>query len=286
MKVATKKRIRIVTDSSSDIRDLDGIEFASAPLKIITSLKQYVDDPQLDAAQMAIELSEYKGKSSTSCPNSADWLAAFGDAELIICLTITATLSGSYNSAMLAKREYEEAHPDRRVYVMNSLSTGPEMMLIAEKARELAIGDLEFEQICSELETYSSGTGLIFVLESIKNLANNGRVSPIIAKMTGILGIRLIGKASDVGDLEQLSKCRGEKKTIEATIEHLIELGYAGGKLRIAHCLNENAASTLASLLKNRFPSADISVYKCGGLCSFYAEKGGMLVGFEKNKRS
>ena len=280
--VTTKKRIKIVTDSSADITALEGIEFASAPLKIITAQKEYVDNPDLDAAQMATELSEYKGKSSTSCPNTSDWLAAFGDAELIICITITATLSGSYNSALIAKREYEEAHPDRRVVVINSLSTGPEMLLIAEKARDLAKKDAEFDEICEKLDEYAKTTGLLFMLESIKNLANNGRVSPIVAKMTGILGIRLLGRASNVGDLEALNKCRGERKTLETIVERLLEFGYDGGKLRIAHCLNEAAGKSLAELVENRFPGADILIYKCGGLCSFYAEKGGMLVGFER----
>ena len=280
--VTTKKRIKIVTDSSADITALDGIEFASAPLKIITAQKEYIDTPDLDAEQMAIELSEYKGKSSTSCPNTSDWLAAFGDAEHIICITITATLSGSYNSALIAKREYEKTHPDRRVFVLNSLSTGPEMLLLAEKARELASEDIEFDEVCENLNEYAKTTGLFFMLESIKNLANNGRVSPIVAKMTGILGIRLLGRASDVGDLEALNKCRGERKTLETIVERLTEFGYAGGKLRIAHCLNKEAGETLAKLIRNKFPNADILIYKCGGLCSFYAEKGGMLVGFER----
>ena len=280
--VTTKKRIKIVTDSSADITALDGIEFASAPLKIITAQKEYIDTPDLDAEQMAIELSEYKGKSSTSCPNTSDWLAAFGDAEHIICITITATLSGSYNSALIAKREYEETHPDRRVFVLNSLSTGPEMLLLAEKARELASEDIEFDEVCENLNEYAKTTGLFFMLESIKNLANNGRVSPIVAKMTGILGIRLLGRASDVGDLEALNKCRGERKTLETIVERLTEFGYAGGKLRIAYCLNKEAGEALAKLIRNKFPNADILIYKCGGLCSFYAEKGGMLVGFER----
>ena len=282
MMVTTKKRIKIVTDSSADITGLEGIEFASAPLKIITAQKEYVDNADLDAAQMATELSEYKGKSSTSCPNTNDWLTAFGDAELIICITITATLSGSYNSALIAKREYEVAHPNRRVFVFNSLSAGPELLVLAEKARELAETDMDFDSICDELDKYSQKTGLLFMLESIKNLANNGRVSPIAAKMTGILGIRLVGRASNVGDLEMLSKCRGERKALESIVDHLTELGYAGGKLRITHCLNQNAGESLAALVKAKYPNADVSLSKCGGLCSFYAEKGGIMLGFEK----
>ncbi len=274
---------KIVTDSSSDLLSLEGADFGVAPLKIITSEKEYTDDASLNSEQMAIDMQSYNGRSSTSCPNTADWLSAFGDADEIFCVTITATLSGSYNSAMIAKREYEEAHPDRRVFVLNSLSTGPEMILIIEKIRALIDENKSFDDICNEVEAYSKTTGLLFVLESLKNLANNGRVNPIVAKMAGILGIRLVGKASDRGDLEPLSKCRGERKALETAFEHMTAAEYSGGKIRVGHCLNKSAAEALGDIIAAKFPKADIDIYKLGGLCSFYAEKGGIIIGFEKN---
>ena len=123
------------------------------------------------------------------------------------------------------------------------------------------------------------------MLESMRNLANNGRVNPLIAKAAGLLGIRVVGKASDKGDLEPLDKCRGEGNALTAIVSRMIELGYAGGRIRIAHCLNPQAAGKLQNLIKTKFPDADIEIYPTGGLCSFYAEKGGLLVGFEKEHR-
>jgi len=131
-------------------------------------------------------------------------------------------------------------------------------------------------------DVYLKKTGLLFMLESMKNLSNNGRVSPIAAKMAGILGIRVIGKASDRGDLEMLNKCRGVSKAISTMVENMKELGYRGGKVRIAHCFNEEAGNKLKELILKVYKDANIVLYRCGGLCSFYAEKGGMLVGFEK----
>ena len=277
------KKIKIVTDSSSDLMTLDGVAFATAPLKIITAERQYVDDERLDTREMVTDLYSYRGKSSTSCPNIGDWLEVFDDAEWIFCVTITGTLSGSFNSAMNAKRTYEEEYPERRVFVIDSLSTGPEIILIIEKLKELIVQGLDFDEICNSITEYSKKTGLIFMLESLKNLANNGRVSPIVAKLAGILGIRLVGKASDKGDLEPLSKCRGEKNALETIVKQLKELGYGGGEVRITHCLNEAAANSLRSLILSDYPNARIEILPCRGLCSFYAERGGLLVGFEKN---
>ena len=274
--------VRIVADSSGDLMGPKRIPFASAALKICTAEKEYVDDENLDVKQMVDDLGSYKGKSSTSCPNVSDWLEAFGDAQHVFCVTITSSLSGSYNSAMLAKKSYMEDHPDRKVHVVNSLSTGPEMYLIIEKLEELIIGGAEFEQVAEETEKYCKNTGLLFMLQSMKNLANNGRVSHIAAKMAGILGIRALGKASDKGELEMLEKCRGEKRSLEAIIEHMKKLGYKCGKVRIAHCFNESFAESLKGKLCELFKSIDVMVYSCRGLCSFYAETGGILVGFEK----
>ena len=275
-------KIRIVADSSANLTEITGMDFASAPLKITTAVKEYVDNESLDAEAMATDLLSYKGKSTTSCPNTEDWLRAFGDAEQIFCMTITAALSGSYNSAMLAKRRYEESHPDRKVFVLNTLSTGPEMGLIAEKLCELAKSGADFDSICRDIEDYSQKTGLLFVLESLKNLANNGRVNSIVAKMAGILGIRIVGKASDKGELEQMNKCRGERKAIDTVIEHLKAFGLSKGKVKIDHCLAETTANTLKENILSQFPEASVTVSKCKGLCSFYAEKGGILIGFEK----
>ena len=273
---------KIVADSSADLLSLSDIPFCSAPLKIVTADRQYVDDADLDVAAMVQDLATYRGRSSTSCPNPEDWLGAFGDAEYVFCITITGTLSGSYNAAMLAKRLYEQAHPERRVFVINSLSTGPEMALIIDKMRQKILEGCDFDEVCRAATDYSSKTGLLFMLESMKNLANNGRVKPIVAKMAGILGIRVIGRASDRGDLEMLDKCRGEKKALDTIVERLRAFGFKGGRVRICHCLNEQAATALRDRILESFADARVEIDRCLALCSFYAERGGLLVGFEK----
>ncbi len=272
---------KIVADSSADLKSLGSFPYASAPLKIITSEKEYVDDADLNVEGMVMDLLSYKGKSSTACPGVGDWLETFGDAERIFCLTISGSLSGSYNSARMAKQDYEEKHPDRRVHVIDTLSTGPEMKLIMEKIIELVQAGADFDTICTEIESYRKRTHLLFMLESLKNLANNGRVNVAVAKVIGLLGIRMVGKASDEGTLQPLDKCRGEQSALRAIVKRLYEMGYQGGKLCISHCLNEAAALQLKAQILKDFISAKIEIYKTGGLCSFYAEKGGMLIGFE-----
>lgn len=274
-------RFKIVADSSADVLNFPHIPYASVPLKINTTASEYVDDASLDVALMVEEIKNTKGKSGTSCPNIHDWLEAFGDAENVFAITITSNLSGSYVAAVQAKEEYEESHPGAKVHVFDSLSTGPEMLLIMEKLRQLIEEGLDFEKIKELTIEYMKDTHLLFSLESLTNLARNGRVSPAVAKIAGVLGIRVVGKASDVGTLEQLHKCRSEKKAVETLAEEMINMGFRGGKVRIDHCFNPKAADKLKEKILETFPKSDVQIGVTRGLCSFYAELGGMLIGFE-----
>lgn len=274
-------KIRIVADSSADLQTTEDKSLVSVPLKIITDNKEYIDDDTLDTKVMTEELAEYKGKSGSACPGVGDWLEAFGDSEWVFGITITSNLSGCYNSAMVAKETYESEHPQCKVYIIDSLSTGPEMKIIVEKLQALISEGKEFDEICEMIESYRKKTFLLFCLKSLTNLANNGRVSPAVAKIAGILGIHVVGRASEEGTLEQKDKTRGEKKAILTLLKNMKDMGYRGGKVIIDHCFNENAAIQLKELIKKEFANADIRIGKTGGLCSFYAEQGGLLVGFE-----
>lgn len=278
------RTIKIVADSSGNLLTLPEVPFASAPMKVITTDQEFIDDKNLDVNSFVEYFDTYKGKSRTSCPNTADWLAAFGDGDDIFCITITSGLSGAYNAACMAKQMYEQEHPGRRVHVIDTLSTGPEMALLIEELGAHIKAGRTYDEILPLISPYLKSTGLLFMLGSLKNFAANGRVSPAIAKITGILGIRIVGKASDKGTLEPLHKCRGEQKSLDAIFSHIKKDGFSEGKVRIAHCRNDSAANQLKGMILSEFPKADIKIIPCLGLCCYYAENGGMLVGYEKNK--
>ena len=276
------RKIKIAADSSANVLQLTGVAFASAPLKMIAGEKEFVDNDALDVRSMVDWFDGYKDRSKTSCPNPGDWLEAFGDADEIFCVTITSGLSGSYNSASVAKQMYEAEYPGKKVCVIDSLSAGPELVLLIEKLEALIAQGLSFEEISHQIKEYQQHTGLIFMLESLKNFAANGRVSPAVAKIAGVLGIRIVGKASEQGTLEPMDKCRGVNKSLTSVVENMKKMGWVRGKVRIAHCFNEEAAQELGQRLRAQFPQVEIKIHPCRGLCSYYAEKGGLLVGYEK----
>ena len=271
--------IKLVMDSAADLVAMEGVDFACAPLKVCTAEREFIDNDVTDAADMVDYLAAYKGRSSTSCPNVEDWLSAFGEAEEILCFTITGGLSGSYNAACTARRLYEETHPNRRVAVVDSLTAGPEIALMAEYARGLVLEGRSLTEILQALGEYR--TELVFVLESLKNFANNGRVSKTAAAAAGFLGIRAVGRASEQGTLEMITKARGENKALDAVMEGLAKYGYKGGRVAIHHCQAEGTVCRLTERIRDAYPTAEITVRPTRVLCSYYAERGGFLVGFE-----
>lgn len=274
-------KIKIVADSSANLNALDRVDFTSAPLKIIAGEKEYTDVETLDVAGMLKDLREYKGKSSTACPGVGDWLEAFEGADEVYGVAITSNLSGCYNAAAIAAEEYMAANPGAKVFILDSLSTGPEMELILEKYRELIEAGKSFEEICAAIQEYSKQTHLIFSLESLNNFARNGRINPAVAAAVGFLGIRIVGKASAEGTLEPMHKCRGEKKALQQLMTCMKEMGFQGGKVRLAHSYNPEAADKFAGMIREQYPDCEITIRLNRGLCCYYAEEGGLLVGFE-----
>ncbi len=269
----------IVTDSSSNVLSMAG-SYACVPLKIRTD-REYVDDQNLDVAAMVEDLKNFKEKSGSSCPNVGEWLEAFGDAQEIFCVTITKNLSGSYNAARQAAQAYMEEHPGRKVFIFDSLSAGPELMMIVDKIRQCEAEGWDFETTREKVLDYHNHTHTLFCLESMMNLARNGRVPVAVAKVAGMLGIRIIGTAAG-GRIEPIHKPRGAKKATQLMVESVKERGFFNGaRMRIAHCFAETQTREFMEAIRAEFPDTIFTLEPTTALCSYYAEEGGIIVGFE-----
>ena len=274
---------KIVADSGCDYRQLAtpaiDTTFVSVPLTIQVADQVFIDDASLDIDKMMETMYATSEASKSACPSPDDYLRAFEGAKHIF--VVTGTLSGSQNSAQLAKNLYLEEHPDTQIHVIDSLSAGGEVDLIVEKINDLIDQGLSFEEVVEVITTYQEKTKLLFVLAKVDNLVKNGRLSKLIGTVVGLLNIRMVGEASETGTLELLQKARGAKKSLQAACEELLKTGYAGGRIVMAHRSNEKFCQQLSELLREKFPQAEIKIIPTSGLCSFYAEEGGLLMGYE-----
>ena len=120
----------------------------------------------------------------------------------------------------------------------------------------------------------------MFALKKVENFAKNGRVNPLVARLATALDIRIVGQASDGGELQLLQKVHGEKRALHQLLKNMIAAGFAGDMVRLRHTANPEAAQKLADEIKKSFPDCNIRISENRGLCSYYCERGGILVGF------
>ncbi|WP_373774248.1 DegV family protein [Streptococcus ferus] len=276
---------KIVADSGCDLKEIPNLapdtSYERVPLTIQVGNQVFVDDLELDIDNMMATMYASSAAASSACPNPEAYANAYQSADKLFVLTITGTLSGSQNSAQLAKQFLLERYPDKQIHVIDTLSAGGEIdLLVLELNRLIGLG-LSFEEIVERISAYQEKTKLLFVLAKVDNLVKNGRLSKLVGKVVGFLNIRMVGEASSQGTLELLQKARGQKSAVAATFSEMQKAGYAGGKVVIAHSNNPKICQQLDGVIKAQFPQADISVMKTSGLCSFYAEDGGILLGYE-----
>ncbi|HFU4122608.1 TPA: DegV family protein [Streptococcus suis] len=279
------KKWKIIADSGCDYRQLDQLapnaEFISVPLTVQIGAETFVDQADLDIDKMMEVMYASSEAASSACPSPQAYQAAFEGADQIIVVTLTGTLSGSFNSARVARDMYLEEHPDAKIHLIDSLSAGGEMDLLVTEINRLISSGLEFEEVVSAITTYQENSKLLFVLAKVDNLVKNGRLSKLVGTVVGLLNIRMVGEASSEGKLELLQKARGHKKSVTAAFEEMKKAGYKGGRIIMAHRNNDKFFQQFSDLVKENYPNAIVEEVATSGLCSFYAEEGGLLMGYE-----
>ena len=272
---------KIVSDSSSNVYELSGANYTTVPMKIIAGEREFVDTPALDLHGMVTYLKSYKGKSGSSCANAQEWLDAFEGADAAFGVTISKNLSGSFNAAQQAAEEYMEQNPGKKAYIFDSLAAGPQQAMLCDKLAELIAAGYDYDTIVEKALDYHNHTHILFCLESMTNLARNGRVNPAVAKIANAIGIRVCGDVKG-GEIVPVHKPRGEKTATAVLVDMLGERGYEDGKLiRVAHCFGEKNAQNFKAAVLAKYPNANMVIEHTTGLCSFYAEAGGLMIGFE-----
>lgn len=276
----------IVVDSGCDRKCLpagapDGIDFTRAPLNLDIGEKTFVDDFDLDIDSFMKEMYAYSGKTGSAAPSPSSYFEAYEKSENVFVITITSALSASYSSSLIAADMFRSQYPERNIHVLDSKSTGSEMSLFVRKLTDLIGEGLEFDEIATAIDEYSQKTHILFILQSLSNLVKNGRVSKLSGSIAGVLGIKALGFANELGQIIVRDKSRGKTKIYDKTIEEMKVLGFAGGRVILTHCHNMPMVEYVSSKLLAMYPDCDIEVLTTSGLCSYYSEEGGLLIGFE-----
>ncbi len=275
---------QIVADSACDMREkdlaCDEVAFSTVPFTLQIGETAYVDEETLDIAEMVEAMEACPTACRSACPSAQAWLERFKQAEKTIVMTISGNLSGSLNSALAAKDMLLEKWETKKVAILDSLSTGPEMALCLQHVKEWIKNGHPMESVTEKAEEFLQKCKTSFALCSFDNLVKNGRMSRLTGFIARKLGMWGIGIASDEGTIAIKGKSRGALKAITLILEDMKERGFTGGEVAISHCFNEDMARRLKAGILEIWNTAKVSILKTRGLDSFYAERGGLIVAF------
>lgn len=274
----------VVVDSCCDLTpEMRGSElFHSVPLTISVGDSVFRDDADLDTQILTDAMAMCQEASHTSCPSPADYLSAYeryeGDLYVV---TLSAALSGSYNSAWQASRLFLEDHPGRNIHVFNSRSASSGETLIAAKAAHLAAGGLSFAEVVRETEAYIRGMNTLFVLENLDNLRKGGRLTRVQALLTNALRVKLVMGSTPEGEI-----CKhGQALSVRQALNKLVEIvsrdeSHRGKVFCISHCLCRERAEQLSMLVKKSCDFSKVLITDTRGISSFYANTGGIVTAY------
>lgn len=275
--------LNLVSDSSCDLfsGELSSpcARLTVVPMCLHVGGQDYPDLPELNIPELLDKLAQYP--SSSACPSPAAFADAFEQGDETVCVTISANLSGAYNAAMAARNLVLAEHPEKKIFVLDSLATSGVMILLLRKAAELAQQGLPFEELCEKLLEYRSSTKICFTLEHFDNLVKNGRMPPLAGTLLQTLGIRIIADATPQGTIHIAKKARGEAHTARAIAQLMNDAkDCTGCHVIICHCQNPAGAERLRSVIEAQTAASSVEILDCHGLTSFYAMDQGLIISY------
>ena len=275
---------KVIVDSCCDLTPslLREDDFLSVPLSIRVGGKVFVDDRDLDRAELLWRMKESEAAPQTACPAPAQYLDAFAcGADDLYVITLSALLSGSHNSAQQARQLWLEEHPESHVHIFNSCSASSGEVLLALKVRELAASGLPFQTVVQEATRFCQEMQTLFVLESLENLRKNGRLTGLQSVVTSALRIKLLMGATPEG---QICK-KGQAMSMKQALSKMAELmakdpGHQGKLLVVTHCDCLERAFQLKEMVRGSCGFSDVFVCEAGGVSTVYANDGGIVAAY------
>ena len=290
----------IIADSSCNLRDYTpaapNCVYAFAPLTLHVGGEEYPDDSNLDVGKLNERVHSEVTASSSACPSAGEWADLFRLADNVIVVTLSSNLSGSYDSAQMGRNlvmdEYAREHSGqimgKNIYILDSRAAGAKLEIMVRLIdRYLTMHpDAMFDEVVSYAKRLESNSQVQFSLRSFDNLVKNGRMPKLVGALASGLSIRMLGTASEQGTIKVIAPTRGDKKTIKKILDVMRSDGYCGGMTYIDHVDNAEGAEELGRAITSEWPRAEVEILPCRGLCSYYAEEAGLIIGYEWNGMS
>ena len=274
---------KIIIDSCGELLEewKNNEHFESVALTLNVGGEKIIDDETFDQADFLKKVAASPECPKSACPSPERYMKAFDcDADHIYAVTLSAELSGSYNSAVLGRNLLEEEKPGRKIHIFNSKSASIGQTLIGMKIQECEEAGYSFEKVIETVDEYIAGQHTFFVLDNLETLRKNGRLSKVKALVASALKIKPVMGSTDEGNICQLDQARGINKALVKMAGQIAEKTQNSEEkvLAISHCNCHERAILLKNALQEKMPLKNIVVLDTAGVSSMYANDGGVIV--------
>lgn len=274
---------KIIIDSCGELLEewKNNEHFESVALTLNVGGENIIDDETFDQADFLKKVAACPECPKSACPSPERYMRAFDcEADHIYAVTLSAELSGSYNSAVLGSNLLNEEKPGRQIHVFNSRSASVGQTLIAMKIQECEEAGYSFEKVIETVDAYIAGQHTFFVLDNLETLRKNGRLSKAKALVASALKIKPVMGSTDEGSICQLDQARGMNKALVKMAEQIVAKTQNSETktLAISHCNCHERVVLLRNALQERMNVKDIVILDTAGVSSMYANDGGVIV--------
>ena len=273
---------RIVVDSCGEFTEemQQDPHFTHAALHLEIDGEQFIDDETFDRVDFLKKAKASPNCPKSSCPSPEVYRAAFDcGEEHLYAVTLSAELSGSYNSAVLGQNLYLEEHPDAKIHVFNSCSASVGETLVAKKIQECEEAGMEFEETIRTVEAFIDEMCTYFVLEDLEHLRKNGRLSTVKAFVASALNIKPVMEGVK-GVIQQAGQARGIQKALRLMVE-LLKNNAKNPEEKVVglvHCNNAERAEAVKAEILKTMKVKDVVILESSGVSTLYADQGGIIL--------
>lgn len=275
---------KIIGDSSTDLNQelKEKGNFALVPLTLQIDDEEIIDNEEFNQAYMLEKVKNSKGVLKSACPSPEAFMEHFDEGDDIFVITLSSQLSGSYNSAELAKNIYLEEHPKKNILIIDSKSASIGQTLLARQLKEWLDSGMEFEEVKECILQYRDELNTKFVLESLEVFRRNGRLSNMKAVLCETLNIKAVMTALPDGTVDKADQARGMKKAIEKMAAAIAKDAIKPEEriLGLAHCNNYERALYAKKLIMEKVKFKDVIIADTRGISSLYANDGGVIAAY------
>lgn len=274
-------KVNIVSDSSLDLtEEMVEEDVSIVPFKISLDGKDYIDNDQINM-QRYVEHMKSAEHFDTTCPSPADYVDAFQKEGDTYAITITSKLSGSYNSAILAKNMVMD-ELQKKIHVFNSMGASTTLLLVYKKLLECIKLNFSFEETVIRVEEYIHSLQTLFILDSLENLRKKGRLSNMQVMIAKTLNLYPIMGAEE-GQIIKLSQARGKKRALKKLVQHMSDFGeeFKDKVVAVSHAGNLEEAEQLKKMIQKKLKPKQIYLITMSALNYMYADDRGIIVSFE-----